>query len=727
MIELRTLGTVRISRRDGSPLRGLTGRDRRLALLVYLAAARPVGPRRRDALSALFWPEADGPHARTALRQALKVLRDALGESALRSEGDAIEVNREELWCDAAAFLDLAAAGRDRDALALYNGEFLAGFFVDGSPEFDDWVGALRENLQLEAASAAGRMAIAAEAAGDLEDAIEWAQRRVELASSDEQALSDLLRCLHRAGRSAEAAGRFARFADQLRRELGVEPGPAARRWLDAPARDPEPPSSSPGPKGIPPSLSIAVLPLNNLTGDPDLEFLSDGLTEELAGELARMRGLWVTARTSSFAFKGRTGDPRQIGEALRVRYLVEGAVRLLGDRLRVAASLVEAHTGYRVWSGTSDRHLSEAIAVPGELISRLTSGLASRLAVRFDNRASRATGSSPAYLDYLRGMHHYMRKSPADLRRSAEFFRTALTADPEYAAAWAGLAHATVSLPVYWGALPRDHLPEAEEAARRSIGLDPNVASAHSALGLVQSMWHWDWAGAVASLERAVELEPWDPTSRSVLALYGYTCQGRHDEARAQVERGCELDPLSPAGLAYFALAVYFARDYQRSAEACLQALELVDEFPLALWVLVLDREQQGALDEALGLGERLVRATQGSPVMRAQVARLLAKAGRRGDARALLEALTGPTPGSIDYFLAVARWEAGDLLGALELFERAAAVRSNFFVFSAVDPLIDRMRDDPALAAILGRLGLSLKPPSVRARTGSGRQDRR
>src|SRR5262249_46788594 len=162
----------------------------------------------------------------------------------------------------------------------------------------------------------------------------------------------------------------------------------AARRWAEPPRTSPPAASAQSGPEvESPPGLSLAVLPLLNLTGDPDLEFLCDGLTEELASELARMRGLWVTARTSSFAFKGGAGDARKIAEALRVRYLVEGAVRLLGDRLRVSASLIEGHSAYRVWTGNTDRHLTEATTVPGELVSRLTSGLASRLAVRFDTR----------------------------------------------------------------------------------------------------------------------------------------------------------------------------------------------------------------------------------------------------------------------------------------------------------------------------------------------------
>jgi adenylate cyclase len=254
----------------------------------------------------------------------------------------------------------------------------------------------------------------------------------------------------------------------------------------------------------------------------------------------------------------------------------------------------------------------------------------------------------------------------------------------------------------------PTECLPEARKAAERCIALDPHIADGHSVLGVIRAMLDKDWEGALAALERSVVLDPWEPTARTTLALYGYSPRGRHEEARRHAEHALELDPLSLPCLAYLASVASFGGDHQRAASLCRQALELDPGFVLALWNLLTAREQLGALEEALGLAHRLVAATQGSPVMRAHLARLLARTGRVGQASTLLASLQARALGQADYWYATGWLALGNRPRALEALERAEAARSNFLVFTAVEPSLAGLRSEPRFRALLRRLRL-------------------
>jgi TolB-like protein/DNA-binding SARP family transcriptional activator len=708
MILLRTLGTLSVRTSEGDALGSVSGRSKRLALLVYLAAARPAGPRRRDALLALFWPEADDARARGALRQSLKVLHDALGDGALLGLGsDAVACNPSRVWCDAAAFDVACDAGRYAEALRLYLGEFLPGFSIPEAPDFDSWMTDMRQRLQTRAASAAAILADEATSAGDLTPASQWAAKALDLAPDDEGALVRLIVLLDRQGQRALALDAYERCAARLERDLGVQLS-AATQQLGRALRLGGRRAHEPGmaalrvPTGRP---SVAVLPLLNLSGDVEFEYFCDGMTEELIADLASVPGLSVAARTSSFAFKGRNDDVRRIGARLGVEHVIEGSIRRDAERIRITVQIIDAGSGFHEWADTFEYPLAQAVRVPEEIARRLAPALGKELSAPRHRRASRESADRDAYLLFLRGQFHLYKRSPSDLKKAQLLFEQAITRDPAYAAAYGGLANALVALPVYCGVPTADCLPRALDVAATALSLDPNLAGAHSARSLALAMYTWNWEESETSALRALETDPQDVVLRSVYAFYVLAASGRFDEALAEARRARDADPLSLPANAYVGYVGYLARRYGVAEHAARAALELHDSFPLARWVLEMTLEELGRLDEAVSHARALASSSGGSPMFEAHLARALARAGARTDARALLTALETslPEPSPVWYWLAGVYGALGETELGMECLEKAVLHRSNFLVFVGVHPTLDPLRAHPRFADVL------------------------
>ena len=389
MVELRVLGSVRLQAPDGRDVEPLVRQPKRTALLAFLAAAHARGPHRRDTLLAMFWPESDTAHARAALSQALYVLRAALGEAAIVSPGDgAVSLDEKAVWCDAAAFEAALDAGRPGDALALYRGDLLEGFFVTGAPEFERWLDGERARLRERASQGAWALAEERAAAGDAVEAGRWARRAAELVPADEAVARRLMTFLSGLGDRAAAVRAFEEFESRLAREYELEPS-AETRGLAETIRHAEsqrsagvagrPPSTAPPEPGAAPVLPglarsvrrgglglrrraavlalfltsllaggwfvfraqlgarsaeavrtpkrLVVLPFANL-GPAEDEYFADGITEEIAARLAVVDPLRVIGRTSATRYKRTTKTIQEIGRELGVRYILEGAVR---------------------------------------------------------------------------------------------------------------------------------------------------------------------------------------------------------------------------------------------------------------------------------------------------------------------------------------------------------------------------------------------------------------
>ncbi len=714
LFELRTLGSVHLRGPDGT-VDALAGRSKRLALLVYLAAARPAGPRRREQLLGVFWPDASPEHGRGALRQSLQFLVRTLGPDLLIGRGtDAVAVAPGRLWCDAVALERAADAGRDAEVLRLFGGDFLAGFALPECPEFEAWCSDTRLRLRRWAAASAGVLTREAASARVWDESSRWAERWLELQPDDEDAFRAALRALMRQERRARALELASDFETRLRHELGMAPSAETRveleslrtgRWTWASTGAGERP-----PPALPP-CSVAVLPFLNLTGDPDLDYFCDGITEELIADLSMLAGLSVAARTSSFAFRTRAADVRDVGRRLGVAHLVEGSMRRAGAALRVTVQLVETSRGFHLWADSFDHSLADAVRMPAELVRRIAPALQRSLLAPTPRRPSQETQDREAFLLFLRGQHHLYRRSPEDLVRSAELFARAGERDPRYAAAHGGLALALASMPVYCGTPTGVACPRALEVADVALGLDRTLASAHLAKSLALAMHRWDWSGAEASALAALAGTPKDPVVRSTYAFYVLARDGRFEQALAEATAARDADPLSLPAISYVGYIAYLARDWTRAEAAAREALELDPGFPLALWVLEMVLEARGKLEAALEVGRTLVARSPASAMFRAHLARALGLLGRdeaRSELGTLVAALLPDSP--VWYWIAGAHAALGEVEEGLEALERAVENRSNFLVFAAVHPTLDPLREHPRFSSILRRLDLSI-----------------
>ena len=291
---------------------------------------------------------------------------------------------------------------------------------------------------------------------------------------------------------------------------------------------------------------SIAVLPFANLSGDVEQDYFCEGLAEEILNALTRIPGLRVTARTSSFAFRGKEQDIRQIGQTLNVRSILEGSVRHSGNRIRITVQLIHAGSGYHLWSENYDREMTGVFAVQEEIAQAIASLLKVRLgAPPTGPLPRRGTDNPDAQRAYLEGRHHMLQLTADSMARGLACYQRAITLDPNYANAYAGLAEHHYYLAFYSQMRPSEVLPAALDAAERAVEIDPCCASAYSIRGALRAAYRYDWTGAGEDLSRALELNPSDAHAHHRRAACYLRPLGRLEESLAEIKRSIELDPL--------------------------------------------------------------------------------------------------------------------------------------------------------------------------------------
>lgn len=351
---------------------------------------------------------------------------------------------------------------------------------------------------------------------------------------------------------------------------------------------------------------SIAVLPFADMSPGQDQAYFSDGIAEELLNALARIEGLRVAARTSSFQFKGKNQDVRGIGEELGVETVLEGSVRKSGARVRITAQLVSAQDGFHLWSDTYDRELADIFAVQQEIAREIVDALRIKLPGGETPQAIAQPASDPeAHNLYLKGRYLWNQRTKAGLLQAAEFFRQATDRDPAYAAAHAGLADAYLLLGSYQHLAPAEALPLAKEAAERALGLDDTLAEAHATRGQVlRSQLEWD--SEEREYRRAIQLNPSYATAHQWYATM-LAAQGRMEEARREILRAAELDPLSHAISVTVGIVLFLAGDYDAAIEQLHKVREMVpDFFTVHAW-LALACGHTGRHEEAARASESL------------------------------------------------------------------------------------------------------------------------
>jgi TolB-like protein/DNA-binding winged helix-turn-helix (wHTH) protein/tetratricopeptide (TPR) repeat protein len=456
------------------------------------------------------------------------------------------------------------------------------------------------------------------------------------------------------------------------------------------------------------PIRSLAVLPLQNLSSNPNEAYFVDGMTEEVIGRLSMIRGLRVISRTSAMQFKDTRLSAPEIARKLGVDALVEGSVMREGNRIRVHAQLIRASTDEHFWSESYDRELGDALTLESEVAQSIARRVEVTVSGEEHARLVAAHPVSPeAYESYLQGMFA-KGNSRAEVEKRIAWFDEAIKKDPAFAQAYVGLASAYGALgTVFVGAPASETRPKVINAARKALELDPDLAEAHVLLANIY-MRQWKWAEAEAEYRRALDLNPND--SAAYLGFSDWLlCQGRMEEALAWARRARDLDPLGPSGQTV-AWTLLNARRYDEAIREFRDVLAVRpdDRFPLwpLGWTLICNHQSEEAIPEL----EKAVSVTNRSPGVISALIWAYAHAGRRADALRLLGELKKrqqagyvPAGAFVDAYLGL-----GDNEEAFAWFERAYEEQSNILVYIKVSPLYDPVRGDPRFQDLVRRVGL-------------------
>jgi len=451
---------------------------------------------------------------------------------------------------------------------------------------------------------------------------------------------------------------------------------------------------------------SLAVLPLANLSRDPEQEFFTEGMTEALISDLGKIRALRVISRTSAMRYRGTSKSVPEIARELDVDAVVEGSVLRSGDRVRITAQLVQAATDRHLWSESYERGLKDVLALQSEVARAIAREI--QVAVSPQERA-RLAKSHPvdpeAHRVYLLGRYWWNKRRPEGFSKALEYFGQAITKDSTFAAAYAGLAD-TYSALGFYGSPPRETMPKARAAAVKALELDDSLAEAHASLANIVMNYDWDWAAAERSFKRSIELNPGYATAHHWYSLL-LSALGRLDDAMVEIRRALALDPLSLVILHNVGLQHYYARRYDEAIKQYRRTLEMDPGFPITNLMLVYAYADKGMFREAIAVAEGI--SPRNAPV-KAALANCYARAGDRGRALRLVEDLV--TESRREYVppdsIAIAYIGTGEKDEAFAWLEKAREERLPFAIFIKQNPLFDPLRSDPRFAELLQRIGL-------------------
>jgi serine/threonine-protein kinase len=467
---------------------------------------------------------------------------------------------------------------------------------------------------------------------------------------------------------------------------------------------------ADPGP--APPLASVVVLPLANVTGDKESEYLSDGITEELIGALARVGGLRVISRTSAFAFKGKSVPIREIGEQLKVSFALEGGVRRSGDRLRVSAQLIRVSDDSSLWSETYERRLADVFAVQDDITQRIVATLTRTLRITPVETPDPVAKprSLEAYNHYLLGRYHWNKRTRAGLEAARELFQKAIAVDPGYAPAHSGLADASALLVSNWFE-SIELYQTATTAARRAIELDPSLAEGYASLGYLKLHAWWDWAGAEHDLRRAVAINPSYIPARQWLSTF-LAATGRFSEALPLAEGAIQLDPLSILARVNLGTVFVFDGQYPHAESQFRQAVAMEPGFESAQTWLALTLAAQGKAEEAIERARVASGLTESDPTGASIFAMVYGLLGRTAEAEALM-ARHLDQMAAFPMFAAMVYAALGQDEKTFEWLDKAYQTRGHWMYSLGGQPTLRRYHSDPRFLALLDRLGLPRPRP--------------
>jgi eukaryotic-like serine/threonine-protein kinase len=455
---------------------------------------------------------------------------------------------------------------------------------------------------------------------------------------------------------------------------------------------------------------SIAVLPFKNTSGDPEHEYLSDGITGSLINNLATLPKLRVMAQSTVSRFKAREIDPQAIGRELNVRSILTGRIMQSGGSLRIGTELVDVVTGSQLWGAQYNRKPGDIFVVQDEISNEISEKLRLKL-TRAEKKqlTKRHTESAEAYRLYLKGRHHWNQWTEEGFYKAIEYFQQAIEKDAGYALAYAGLADCYVLLG--WNSYlpPKEAFPKGKASAKAALQLDPDLAEAHTSSAAVLWLYDWQWDNAQSEFQLSLDLCPAYPTANHWYAEYAMT-MGRYEEAMVRMKNSHDLDPLSLIINVAVGWHLYFSRRYDESIEQLRRTVDLDPNYPVTYWILGLLLRKTGSYDMAITEGEKGVNLSGGSPLIRAALAQTLGTAGRRKEARQILEDLTELAKQKYvaPYFFAGIHAGLGENERAIEYLEKCYQEHSHWLIYIDKDPSLDGIRDDPRFQVILRRIGL-------------------
>jgi serine/threonine-protein kinase len=462
-------------------------------------------------------------------------------------------------------------------------------------------------------------------------------------------------------------------------------------------------------------SRRIAVLPFANFSSDPDNEYFSDGLTEELTHALTRVHGLCVIASSSASKFKGQ-GDIRAIGQQLNVGAVLEGSVRRSGDRLRITAQLVDISDGHYLWSETYERRMEDVFAIQDE-ISR---AIVDTLRIQLAGSLVQPRDNLNAYNAYLKGRFHCSRRTEDGLTRGIEYFKQALIEEPEYALAYAGIADAYSLLSQYGVLAPAEVMPKALAAATKALALDDNLAEAHASMALARSIYLWEWDEAIKSYRRAIELNPGYATAHHWFGSDCLAALGRLEEAKEHLTLAQQLDPLSLITRCSLGSVYIAQREYDCAIDCFRRALDLEPRFYKGLMGLGRAHIAKGLYEEGITYFQE-ARALSGNILYVAgALGHAYALAGNREQAQRHLEELLRlsnnryvPATSIAIIYLGLGRVET-----AMDWLERAYQEHAGPLIWLGVHPIYDPLREEARFRALVEKIGVSERPRGLTRR---------
>ena len=460
------------------------------------------------------------------------------------------------------------------------------------------------------------------------------------------------------------------------------------------------------------PAKSIAVLPFENLSGNPENTYFTDGIQEEILMRLAKIADLKVISRTSTARYKSSPDNLREIAKQLGVANVLEGSVQRSADQVRVNVQLINALTDAHLWAEAYDRELTDIFAVESDIATTIAETLQVKLTGSEKAAiAKRPTANTKAYEFYLKGRFFWNKRTPDGIKQAIVQFQQSIERDPNFALGHAGLADSYIALTFYNFAAPHESMPKAKESAIKALALDNTVAEAHASLAHVLMNYDWNWSAAEKEFKRSIELKPDYATAHEWYAIHYLTATGRLKEAVQEMKKALELEPASLVMNTFMGATLCYAGRYDEAIDQCRRTVEMDPNFAVAHWHLGLAYEQKQVFDAAIEEFQKAISLSGGSPLMKAALGHAYAKSQKKHEANKILGELD-----ELSKQQYVSAYEVAAIYVALrnneqafQLLGKAYTEHSFHLVYLNVWPQFKSVSADPRFQDLVQRIGLS------------------